>query len=102
MADNRDRLKRNAESLGKAEHHREPWSTDELEWLKEWDGTEPLLAEIAELLGRTIEACREQFYKSRRAGWSVTQTRIVTARDGSSITTSTTYRGWTEADGDGW
>lgn len=49
-----DRLKRNADSLGKADHHREPWSVDELDWLQAWEpGDETLLAEIAEVLGRT-------------------------------------------------
>lgn len=93
---NTERLRRNAESKAQAEHDREPWSSEELEWLATWDGTEGYLRELAELLGRTIEACRERFYKCRRAGtWTESTTTTTT-------TTTTTYRGWTEADGDGW
>lgn len=64
-----DRLARNAESKQNATHDREPWSQDELDQLfGYWDGTEDTLAEIAELLGRTIEACRERYYKARKGG----------------------------------
>ena len=93
-----DRLRRNAESKLLADHDGEPWSDEELEWLASWDGTEPYLAELAELLGRTIEACREQFYKRRRTGsWVRVETTTTTT-----TTTRSTYSGWTEADGDGW
>lgn len=61
-----ERLIRNDASLPKATHHREPWSATEDEWLSLWAGGEAELAEIAEILGRTIEACRERFYKARR------------------------------------
>lgn len=92
-----ERLRVNAASKAHAEHDGEPWGDDELEWLQSWDGTEPYLRELAELLGRTIEACREQFYKRRRQGsW------ICVERSTTTTTTTTTYRGWTEADGDGW
>jgi hypothetical protein len=88
------RLARNAESRAKAEHDREPWGCDELEWLQTWDGSEEYLAELAELLGRTIEACRQQFYVRRQRGcWTATMT---------TTTTTTTYRGWMASDGDGW
>jgi hypothetical protein len=90
-----DRKQRNAESKAAAEHDREPWGSEDLEYLRSWDGSERYLAELAELLGRTIEACREQFYQRRRRGWSLTEITTTT-------TTTTTYRGWTEADGDGW
>lgn len=93
MTDNTLRKQRNAESKAKAENDRQPWSSEELEILREWTGPEAELADIAELLSRTIEACRERFYKSRQNGWS---TATVTR------TTTTAYRGWTEDRGDGW
>lgn len=64
--DNHERLLRNAESKGGAGHDMEPWDTDALDLLMQWDGSEPELALTAELLGRTIEACRQRFYQTRR------------------------------------
>lgn len=87
-----ERLQRNAASKVQAEHDGEPWSNEELDWLRSWDGSAGYLEELAGLLGRTIEACREQFYKDRRSGHT---TRITVS------TTVTIFRGWTEADG-GW
>lgn len=96
-----ERLRRNAASKAKAEHDREPWSADELDWLHSWTpGDEGYLAELAELLGRTIEACREKFYKSRRAGFSVSYTRTVSHPDGTTVSSRTEYRGWMEGMGD--
>lgn len=58
-----ERQQRNEESRAWAEHDREPWSAEEVEQLLGfWDGTEETLWEIAELLGRTIEACRQRYY----------------------------------------
>lgn len=94
--DHNDRLRKNAASKAQAINDGMEWSSEELEWLYSWDGTPAYLEELAELLGRTIEACREKFYKSRRTGVTVTRTTTTTH------TTTTTYRGWTEADGDGW
>jgi len=94
--DHSDRLRRNAASKAQAINDGQEWSAEELEWLYSWDGSASYLEELAELLGRTIEACREKFYKSRRTGVTVTRT-VTTTR-----TTTTVYRGWTEADGDGW
>jgi hypothetical protein len=63
-----ERQARNEESKSWAEHDREPWSADEYEQLTEyWDGSEETLTEIARLLGRTIEACRERYYKLLKA-----------------------------------
>jgi hypothetical protein len=85
------RLERNAASKLVAEHDGQTWTDEELEWLRTWDGTEEYLVELGVLLGRTIEGCRQQYYISRRTGrW--------TARSKSTME----YRGWTEADGDGW
>ena len=50
-------------SRNTAEHYAEPWSAEEVDFLREfWDGTDETLAEIAEALGRTIEACRQKHY----------------------------------------
>lgn len=89
------RLAVNAASKTTAEHDGEEWTSEQIEWLASWDGTEAYLHELAELLGRTIEACRERYYKGRRTGWTVTKTftREVT---------TVVYRGWKEGDGDGW
>lgn len=58
----------NAASRGQAAHHAEPWTEDELEQLEGyWDGTEETLAEIARLLGRTVEACRQKHYQPGEA-----------------------------------
>ncbi len=85
MHDDAERLRRNAESKEHAEHDGEPWSSDELEQLHGyWDGTEDTLAEIAELLGRTIEACRQRYYETRRGHIRVQRT----------ITVTETVKGW--------
>lgn len=53
----------NETSRQAATHHAEPWTESELEQLEGyWDGTEETLAEIARLLGRTVEACRQKHY----------------------------------------
>ena len=93
MSDHRERLARNAASKAQAEHDGEPWSSDELQWLESWDGTATELAELAELLGRTIEACRQQYHVSKRQG-SFTRTTTTTV----TRTTTTVYRGWVEGD----
>lgn len=61
-----ERLRRNAESKWVAENDGQPWSAEEIEELHAyWDGSEEMLFEIAELLGRTIEACRQRYYETR-------------------------------------
>lgn len=80
-----ERLRRNAESKAWAEHDGEPWSGDELSFLLEWEGGEADLAAAAELLGRTIEACRQRFYEARR-GLSVVIKQ--------ETTTTMTVTGW--------
>lgn len=87
MEDYEARKARNENSLGGAEHHREAWLDYELELLMEWDHSEEGLAELAELLGRTIEACRQRYYEARkgrrrtrsveRTTTTVTTTRVV-------------------------
>jgi hypothetical protein len=74
---NANRLRRNDESRNKAEHYAEPWSREELDFLLTWEGGEDDLAAMAELLGRTIEACRQRFYETRR-GLRGVRVRITT------------------------
>jgi hypothetical protein len=83
------RKQRNHESRATANRDSQPWSADELEWLEAWDGSSEMLAELAELLGRTIEACREKFHKSRK---TVTVVKV----------TKQYRKQWMEGDGDGW
>ena len=56
----------NAESKLTAEHDGEVWEAYEVELLEEGWGEETVV-EIAELLGRTIEACRQKHYDLRQA-----------------------------------
>lgn len=71
-----ERLRRNAESKCYASHDGEPWSSDELDVLMVWSGSEEELAACAELLGRTIEACRQRFYEVRGVGHIRTETTV--------------------------
>lgn len=88
MSNYETRAVANEASRQHAGHHSEPWSATELELLAEWDGSsETDLADLAELLGRTIEACRQKFYTSRKTGFTTTTT--VTRLVSSTTTTRT-------------
>lgn len=101
--ENARRLRRNAESKQLAEHDGDPWSQDDLDWLQSWDGDEGYLVELAGMLGRTIEACREQYYQRRRSGdWGPRAIRRTTTTTTTTTRTTVEYRGWREEDGDGW
>lgn len=67
MSDNSERLRRNDKSRNKAAHHTEPWSAGDIEFLLGfWPGAcgvPAKEAEVAEALGRTIEACRQYYYE---------------------------------------
>jgi len=79
--DYEERAARNDESRTKASQHAEPWTGEELDFLlTEWnDGSEETLAIVAEILGRTIEACRQRFYEGRRGHIRVrTETTVTT------------------------
>lgn len=67
----------NDESRSRAEHHREPWSHEETDFLMQWDQTTEELILTAELLGRTTEACSQRFYEIK-AGRPINyrQTRV--------------------------
>lgn len=73
-----DRLERNRDSRAKADHLFQPWTEYEDETLQTLfdphaKTSEQDLVDLAEMLGRTIEGCRERYYKVRRAE-SVTYT----------------------------
>lgn len=89
-----ERAHRNDESRNSAEHHREAWEHFEIDLLLGWDGTEAELADVSEMLGRTIEACRQEYYIARRYG-NRGRVRSVTT-----TTTHTTTVRW--ADDDEW
>lgn len=80
--DNADRLRRNAESKAVAEHDRQPWTADDEELLREFfpsaKGCAEAEAEVAEALGRTIEACRQRFYEQRQGRTLVRMKRTTT------------------------
>lgn len=64
MAEDRyeERKMRNDASRGGAEHHAEDWDAEEIALLEECWADIPI-EEIAETLGRTIEACRQKHYE---------------------------------------
>lgn len=68
MTQNYDERKQaNEASRSKAEHHAEIWEAYEIELLEEgWADDETTLPEIAELIGRTIEACRQKHYELKQ------------------------------------
>jgi hypothetical protein len=75
-----------------AEHDREPWSSDEAEFLivffGEAKGQPDAEREVAEALGRTIEACRQRYYELLRG-----QGRVVHRKETHTVETTTTYIG---------
>lgn len=80
----------NDASRNKAEHHNEIWEAWEIELLEEGWGEGTAVPEIAELLGRTIEACRQKHYE-------LGQTKIRTQRTkhAKSARNSQWDKGWT-------
>lgn len=88
----RERLARNDESRNRADKHREPWSGEELEFLLEfWQDPTTSEAEVAETLGRTIEACRQRFYETLHGRPVAERTTTTTAT--TTTTTTRVYRG---------
>lgn len=95
-ADYEARREVNDSSRNQATHHTEPWLAYELETLMLWDGSESELRDLAELLGRTIEACRQRYYVARRGESSVVVERTTTT------TTTTTSVRWSSDDDAEW
>jgi hypothetical protein len=57
----------NHASRNQADHDGEPWSDNELEILLNfWNDGVTGAADVAETLGRTIEACRERYLKATK------------------------------------
>lgn len=77
-----ERQHANDESREAASRNKEPWEGFELSILLEWDRTESGLDEVAELLERTREACRQRFYDTlagrTKGGTHVTVTTTTT------------------------
>ena len=86
-----ERRAANEASIATAQNHRELWEGFEIELLEEgWSADEATLPEIAELLGRTIEACRQKHYELRKAA----ELRGITKR-AKSTRNSQWDKGWT-------
>ena len=100
--DNTERLRRNAESKAMAEHDREQWSKEDLEFLMVFfddaKGDPDLEVEVAEALGRTIEACRQRFYDTRSGRKSFKKTTRTTT----TTETVTEYIGHMDDPDDQW
>jgi len=81
----------NDQSRTKANAHREIWEAYEIELLEEgWSADEATLPEIAELLGRTIEACRQKHYELLRSRERAQRTKQAKAQHNSQWD-----KGWT-------
>lgn len=74
MTDYAPRREANDLSRATAEHHTEIWEQFEVDLLEECWGEE-LLEEIAETLGRTIEACRQKHYDLANAKQRTARTK---------------------------
>jgi|SRR5262245_17217694 len=88
------RHKANEASRTTAEAHGEIWEQHEEELLQEgWADDESTLAEIAELLGRTIEACRQRHYEILRR-----PARVRRDKQAKSANNSAWDKGWTSVE----
>lgn len=91
-----DRQAANDASRTTAEHHAEIWEAHEVELLEEcW--SEATLDEIAETLGRTIEACRQKHYELGRQAERATR-----AKQAKSGHNSQWDKGWTSLEAMGY
>lgn len=106
--DDNERLARNAESKQAANNDGQPWSLNEDELLQVMysdEHTEDMLAEIAETLGRTIEACRQRYYTVQRSTRITYTTRTATTARGETRTvtnvTSKARPKWMDDDEEG-
>lgn len=62
------RKERNERSRNKADQHKQIWDENEIEMLLEfWGDPEVTIEQLAEELGRTVEACRQRYYEWQRA-----------------------------------
>lgn len=101
--DNRVRLSRNVASKQYAENDREPWGASEDEFLLEQfpdcKGNPDEEMALAELMGRTIEACRQRFYEIRAGRKRKAQRE---AKHERKDTTTAEYRGLHDEEEERW
>ena len=83
-----ERQERNDRSRNGAEHHAQPWDNAELEVLRLWDREDNTLTALAELLGRTREACRQMYYLDRRGAQTRTYRKVRTVTTRTETTTT--------------
>lgn len=77
-----ERQQLNERSRNEAKHYMEPWSADEVELLEsEWTTKEEDLVALANLLGRTVEACRQKHYDLKKNRATVTAKTSLQAAD---------------------
>jgi hypothetical protein len=91
------RQEANDASRNRANHHRQEWSELEDGVVLLWDGHDAGLDDVAELLSRTREACRQRYYQLKN-GRAVTHT---VTRTTTTVTTTTTA-GWSAEDLEEW
>ncbi len=98
-----DRAARNDSSRNHADNFRAEWTKDDIDFLMtffdEAKGDPALEAEVAEALGRTIEACRQRFYEVR-SGIKPRERHVVVRT--TTTTTSTHYIGINDDPDDQW
>lgn len=95
----RARQERNELSRNAATHHREEWLDSEIEMLMAfYDGTRDTLEDLAEILGRTIEACRERYLKTKNGYYSSASGKTTRA-DRAATTKPTARPAWMDEEG---
>jgi hypothetical protein len=93
------RLAANAASKDFAENDGERWAQDEVDLLMTWDRSDEELTEMALILGRTREACRERYYLEKRK--EATPTKTVTRTRTETVVTNY-YANWDPEDVSPW
>jgi hypothetical protein len=90
------RLDKNAASKNRADHDGELWDNAEIELLLTWDRTEDELDTMAEILGRTREACRQRYDVEVRQPMKTFRTKTTTE------TVTNYYSNWDPSDRSEW
>lgn len=100
------RRPRNVESRDQATNHNQAWEPWQLDLLLDWNGDDDELTALAELLGRTREACRERYYHARRTAVGAVEPPRHSTTVVQSVTTATTtvyhYDRWPEDERSEW
>lgn len=98
------RQRANDESKAGADNDRLEWDRAEDELLQTWDRTEPELDVMAEILGRTREACRQRYYDVRSGRAEIHDRSTVVVQRVTRLTHTTVtvsayyYERWPDAD----